>query len=322
MNNDRILVTGGAGFVGSNLCEALLSLSPELIVIADNFFLGHANNLLNVQLAENVLIERVDVSDSSTLLDIIDKYQIKTIWNLAVVPLPTSLHYPLWTLRNNIAIACAVAEAVRLREDVRIINVSSSEVYGSAKTIPMSEEHVLHPRTPYAASKLSADAIFESYAETFKLNIKTVRPFNMFGPRQNMHSYAGVIPLFVSKILINEPLIIHGSGEQTRDFTFVEEAIKAMISLSDPKISFKGPVNIGTSVQTSVLQIATYITEYLNVVGYPTIFGERRMGDVEHHQADVSKLVELGISPPIPINIEQIGKTVDFYVTQVQAAHQ
>ena len=131
-----------------------------------------------------------------------------------------------------------------------------------------------------------------------------------------MHSYAGVIPLFVSNILKQEPLIIHGNGNQTRDFTYVEEAIRAMIALSDPRIEFQGVVNIGTGIETSVLQIASMVIENMNVLGYPIVFTERRHGDVERHQADISKLIEIGVPPPMAIDNEQIAKTIDHYVTQ------
>ena len=206
-----------------------------------------------------------------------------------------------------------MVEAVRLRNHVRIINISSSEVYGSAKIVPMREDHPLNPRTPYAASKISADAIFQSYAETFSLNIRTMRPFNMFGPRQNIRSYAGVIPIFVSKILKDEPLVIYGDGLQTRDFTFVKEATRAMVALADPRLDFTGVINIGTGVETNVLQIAEMVIRHMGVDGYPMSFVKKRVGDVDRHQADISKLRSVGVEQPAPIDQKQIGETVEYY---------
>jgi UDP-glucose 4-epimerase len=314
----RILVVGGAGFVGSTLCQSLQTRNPSLIVIADNFFLGHTNNLKELSTDSNVLLERIDLSDTSTAINLQKKYSFEEIWNLAVVPLPTSLEYPSWTIRNNVEVAISLAETMRLFPEVKLINISSSEVYGTADQIPMSENHRINPLTAYAASKVSTDAIFSSYKESFGLDIETFRPFNMFGPRQNVLSYAGVIPKFILNIFNEIPLEISGDGSQTRDFTFVSEATATMVKVASSDCNFSGALNIGTGFETSVLQIAQMVKEVMGKNHHPITFTEKRKGDVMRHKADVTKLTQLGFAVPAPISLEQIERTVSYYASQIE----
>ena len=221
LSGRRVLVTGGAGFIGSNLVDRLLVEGVDRVVVVDNFFLGTEANLVEARLLGNVDVVRMDAANLAAMQDIASANQIDILFNLAVIPLPTSLTYPDWTIATNVSITTTACELARLGCIGRLIHCSSSEVYGSARYVPMDEEHPHDSITPYAASKSGADRVVDSYVKTFGIHASTVRPFNNFGPRQNSGLYAGIIPIVIQRVLTGTPIEIHGDGEQTRDFTFV-----------------------------------------------------------------------------------------------------
>jgi UDP-glucose 4-epimerase len=320
MTTRRILVTGGAGFVGSHLVEALLDSDPNLeVVIADNFFLGHEENLNVLTSSERCIIERVDVSSQSALFSIISKFNIKTVWNLAVVPLPTSLIYPEWTIQNNINCALAICEASRFFAGLRVVNISSSEAYGTAIDVPMSEDHLFSPETPYAASKAAADLIFNSYNSTFGINYLTLRPFNMFGPRQNQGSYAGVVPIFIDKISKSEAVTIYGNGNQTRDFVFVKDSVQAMLEAEN---HWNGEssitLNIASGVETSVNSLLNMLTECMEAKPAKIEFLPIRDGDVLRHCGDSSKYTALTGKKIPEISMDSLRETIAWYTSNVR----
>lgn len=310
----RILITGGAGFVGSHLADVLLAkTSTDLVVLADNFFLGHELNLEHLRDNARVQVVRVDISGVPALLHVVKKFDIDTIFSLAVVPLPTSLDYPEWTLQNNVGIAIATCEVARLRPELRVINVSSSEAYGSAQSIPMFENHRIAPSTPYASSKAASDLVFDSYAQTFGSSILTLRPFNMFGPRQNPGSYAGVIPTVIQRLRDNLPIVIDGSGEQTRDFTYVRESVRAMADLAQSWEGDRKVVNIGTGVETSINTLVQTLIKVTNAKNVEITHGPARTADVHRHCAGVERLSDLLGYTPEPISEGQLIETVNWY---------
>lgn len=319
MSAKRVLITGGAGFVGSHLVEALLEQDPSVtIVIADNFFLGNERNLRFLVTDERCFVERVDISSQSALFSLISKYKINYIWNLAVVPLPTSLLYPEWTIQNNVKCALAVCEAARFFESLKIINISSSETYGTARSIPMKESHHLAPETPYAASKAASDLIFESYSSTFGLKFLTLRPFNMFGPRQNRGSYAGVVPIFIDKILNSEEVIIYGDGNQTRDFIFVKDSVLAMIKAENAWTGENSiTLNIATGRETSVNQLLEMVSSCLNLEPTKITHLPARDGDVKRHCGDSTLFVNFTGATIPTISSEALIQTIDWYKSNV-----
>ena len=189
----------------------------------DNFFLGKEENLDEAAVSRPDLeIFRLDASDLAAMRDLVEKQKIEVVFNLAVIPLPTSLDYPVWTVNTNIGIALTFCELARTHNIETLIHCSSSEAYGSAESIPMNEDHPVNPQTPYAASKLAGDELVLSYVRTFNIDASVVRPFNNYGPRQNPGRYAGIIPIVVKKLKTNQPIEIFGDGEQTRDYIFVK----------------------------------------------------------------------------------------------------
>jgi UDP-glucose 4-epimerase len=312
---ENVLITGGAGFVGSHLAEALAKKPAIKIVIADNFYLGSIENLGN---NENYSIERADISSQSTLFTIIKNYDIDTIWHLATIPLPTSIQYPEFTIHNNINCAVSVCEAKRSFPELKVINVSSSEIFGTAKQIPMNEEHPLNPETPYAASKASSDLIFESYSRTFGLSFLTLRPFNMFGPKQNKGTYAGVIPIFIKKILRGEEVNIFGDGNQTRDFTYVKNSVDAFINVLnfwDGNTSLD--VNIGSGKETTINELLIMLCAALDVKAPRINYLPARLGDVSRHCCDSRKYSNLTNQRVPEISISALKDTISYYANLV-----
>ena len=175
------MVTGGAGFIGSHLVDRIILEKPKNIVVVDNFFLGNEENLVEARQAyPDLKVHRLDASDLAAMHDLAESEEIEVVFNLAVIPLPTSIKYPLWTMNSNIGIASAFCELARWGVIKTLVHCSSSEAYGSAEQVPMNEEHPLLATTPYAASKASADQIVLSYCRTFGIDAVIVRPFNQF----------------------------------------------------------------------------------------------------------------------------------------------
>ena len=201
LSNKKVMVTGGAGFIGSHLVDALIKENPGNLVVVDNMFLGKKENLDQalINYPSLTLIEQ-DASEYDPMKSIIREHGIEVIFNLAVIPLPTSLERPKWTVDRNISLTTTLCELAREKEFKTLIHFSSSEAYGTAVSAPMSEEHVLAPTTPYAASKAADDHIVCSFCETFHIDAAILRPFNNYGPRQNDKAYAGIIPTVINRV--------------------------------------------------------------------------------------------------------------------------
>jgi UDP-glucose 4-epimerase len=243
--------------------------------------------------------------------EIVRKHEIDTIFDFATIPLPTSLEFPNWTVTSNVRSTSTLAEIARLELVQDVVHISSSEVYGTARYTPMDEQHPLVPRTPYASSKASGELIIDSYRHTFGIDAVTIRPFNNFGPRQNMGSYAGVIPIITRKILQNEPIDVYGDGEQTRDFIFVRQTASfiADIYCENPSPSC---LNVATGVETSINQLIRWISEILESPAKVN-FLPPRPGDVKQHLAGVALLNQALGYVPTPINRAELTETIDWY---------
>src|SRR5262245_2937413 len=213
LTGKSVLVTGGAGFIGSHLVDRIVRESPSNLVVIDNLFLGKEENLCQARQAfPSLRFYRQDVSDYQAMKQILGAEEVEVLFNLAVIPLPTSLEHPRWTVDNNLATITTVCELLREGYYRTLIHFSSSEAYGSARYVPMDESHPHHPSTPYAASKSAGDHVALSYHKTFGIDLSILRPFNNFGPRQNEGAYAGVIPIVIDRVLQGKPLTIYGDG--------------------------------------------------------------------------------------------------------------
>src|SRR5690242_17958207 len=256
----HILVTGGAGFLGSHLIDALIAEGARRITVVDNLYLGTPANL--VEARRNITglqILYVDVSDARSVRDaLFDLGPIDVVFNLAAVPLPICLEQPHYCFDTNIRIASVLCELLREGRYATLVHISSSSVYGSMEEAPpLSEKDALNPLTPYAASKMSCDSLVLSYARTFDLDVLVMRPFSIYGPRQYDRQYATVLPVLIRCALEDAVFSFFGDGKQSRDFLFVSDAIRAIIALYCCSDSRGQVVNIasGQEVQIKDLKV-------------------------------------------------------------------
>ena len=314
----NILVTGGAGFIGSHLVDFLIDENPKSITVIDNYFLGKDDNLSEARRSQNQLdILRLDASDLPSMLHVLRSNKIDSVFNLAVVPLPLSLNFPAWTARTNIEIVTTFCELARLEEYEELLHVSSSEVYGSARYASMDEEHPHDVTTPYAASKSAGDQLVKSYIATYGIHARTVRPFNNFGPRQNQGSYAGIIPIVIDRLSKDLPILITGDGSQTRDFVFVKETARGIIDVFNTESCKGGVVNFATGKETSMLELVRLIMKIMDKQDTKIEFIPEREGDVHRHCADTSLISSILGYTPSALNETQMRETIDWYLRKI-----
>jgi len=288
----NILVTGGAGFIGSHLCDRVMRDNPSKLVILDDFSLGRMRNLRALKDLSVTRIYRRDASNYKGLEKILQEEKIDLVFNLAVIPLPMSLRRPMETVMTNVAVATNLCELLRKGRYRSLIHCSSSEAYGSALYVPMDEEHPEKPLTPYAASKIACDQVAVSYFKTFGLDIAIARPFNSYGPRQNERSYAGVIPLTIKRILLGREPILYGDGKQTRDYTYVADTVEGILGVAKCRAARGRIVNIASGREITIIALVEKIAE---IIGYDgqLVRKPARPGDVRRHKGDISLALSL-----------------------------
>lgn len=282
------MVVGGAGFVGSHLVDALLKHGAEKVVIVDNMHLGTIENLRSAAKTNKVVIYREDARYLTALENIIDREKPEAIFNLAVKCLPYGFVDPEGSFMTGVEIAQNLANLLRKKKYRRLLHFSSSEAYGSAKIVPMSETHPLDPTTPYGAGKAAADLLLQSYHKLFNIEIGIIRPFNLYGPRQNMDAYAAVIPVTINRILHSKKPIIEGDGLQTRDFTYVGDAAEAAIKLINCEPAMGEVVNVGQNQEHSIKDVISTICKELDYPQDNIEYTKPRPSDVRRLFADVS----------------------------------
>jgi UDP-glucose 4-epimerase len=316
ISSKNILITGGAGFIGSHLIDEVIRQNPSSITVVDNFFLGQDENLEEA-VSNDLEVMRLDASDLTSMLHVLRSRDIHSVFNLAVVPLPLSINFPAWTSKTNIEIVTTFCELARLEEYDELLHVSSSEVYGSARYATMDEDHPHDVTTPYAASKSAGDQIVRSYIATYGVRARTVRPFNNFGPRQNQGSYAGIIPIVINRLAKDLPILITGDGSQTRDFVFVKETARGICDVFNNEKCLGGVFNFATGKETSILELVHLIMKIMNKEHIEIEFIPDREGDVHRHCADTSLFSSILGYSPCPLNEVQMRETVEWYLERL-----
>ena len=309
----NILVTGGAGFIGSHLCDNIWEHNPESLVILDNMSLGNPDNLRGISGFDGVTVIQGDASDYQILKDVIQTYQIDVVFNLAVIPLPASLSNPLENVKVNIDIISNLCEMQRLGFFETLVHFSSSEAYGSAQYVPMDESHPYTISTPYAASKAAGDLIALSYKKTFNTDVTVLRPFNNYGPRQNSKEFAGIIPLSIGKMVRGETIQVHGDGQQTRDYIYVKDTVKIVLELYSKRSQIDSVVNISTGVQTSTQKILQELEASMPWDYFKLEYVPDRASNVTQHCGDNTLLSGLCDNLVLTPLAEGIKKTVEWY---------
>ena len=314
LTGKTVVVTGGAGFVGSHLVDRILKDNPKKVIVLSNFFLGNPKNLTEAMKNPAFELRRCDVTDYEPLENVFNDNEVDVVFNLAVIPLPTSLVMPEWSIRQNVEMTLNVCKLLRLKKFKTLIQYSSSEACGTAREVPMVEEYRLDPETPYAASKAATDHIALSYHHTFGCDVTVIRPYNQYGPRQNAKKYAGIIPLMVGRMRKGLPVHVFGDGEQTRDFLHVFDTVNATVEVyKNPKT--RGQViNIASGKEVKIKDLVYAIADQ---VGYPRSNVEQkpeRIGDVRRHVACTKKAKELlGWEQSIPWE-QGLRDTVQWYL--------
>jgi UDP-glucose 4-epimerase len=313
LKNKSILVTGGAGFIGSHLVDRLIREEPERIIVVDDFFIGKIQNVSEAkEKFENLKIYNQDASEYDKMKEIVADNGIDVIFDLATIPLPASLEKPRWSYEKNVNRCLALCELIRNDYFDILIHYSSSEAYGSLKYEPMDEKHPWNPKTPYAASKAAEDHLVFSYYHTFGIEMSIIRPFNNYGPRQNLEKYAGVIPVTIKRILNRESPVIYGDGNQTRDYLYVTDTADASVKIYNHKNTREKVINVASGKEISIKEIITLIAEYLDC-RMPIIHKEARAGDVQRHFANISLAKKLiGFKPTVTFK-EGIEHTIEWY---------
>jgi UDP-glucose 4-epimerase len=308
-----VLVTGGAGFIGSHLVDRLIDESPSRLTVVDNLFLGREANLADARARSGVRFCHEDATDAEVMARILAEEEVDVVYNLAVVPLPASLVRPRWSTEHNVALATVPCELLREERYATLVHFSSSEGYGSAEYVPMDEAHPSVPSTPYAASKVAGDQIVLSYHHTFGVDAAIVRPFNNFGPRQNAGSYAGIIPIVVHRALAGEVIEIFGDGEQTRDFVFVRDTADAAVRAYGEPATRGRIMNVASGREVSVNDLVRQLLDVLESdVG--VVHVAPRLGDVRRHAADISLARRLiGFEPRTSLHVG-LAETVAWYL--------
>ena len=288
----RVLVTGGAGFISSNVIRHLLANTPHEVVSLDALtYAGNLENLAEVMSHERLAFVHGDIRDAELVRDVVA--EVDVIVNAAAEShVEKSIAEGASEfVTTNVEGTQILLDAIRETPVERFLLVSSSEVYGTAERAPMDEEHPLNPRSPYAATKACGDRLAYSYFVTYDLPIVIVRPFNNYGPRQHPEK---VIPRFVTQALCGEPLTVHGDGHASRDWLFVDDDAEAIEALIDaPLDSVAGEVvNVATGIDISVADIASLVLE---VVGSDAgvVHVPERPGQVDRHIGSTDKLERL-----------------------------
>jgi UDP-glucose 4-epimerase len=303
----RALVTGGAGFIGSNLVDALVEAGNDVVVL-DDLTTGFADNIS----VAATLVEG-EVSDPAAVARAVAGCEV--VFHLAAHrAVLRSVEQPLETDRANVGGTLAVLVAAREAGVRRVVCASSSSVYGGAEQLPTPETAPLLPRSPYAVSKLAGEHYCRVFWELFGLETVALRYFNVYGPRQRPDSrYAAVIPLFVDALLRGEPPEVHGDGLQSRDFTFITDAVAANLRAAEaPARQCAGRAyNVAGGASYSLLELIDILQGLIGVEVTPTRVAPRA-GDVRHTRADITAAAaDLGHRPSVSFE-EGLARTVEW----------
>jgi nucleoside-diphosphate-sugar epimerase len=304
------LVTGGAGFIGSNLVRALVA-AGESVRVLDNFATGRHVNLEGVESGLE-LIEG-DIRNMSDVKKAVDG--VKRVYHLAALPsVVRSIESPVESSSVNIQGMLNVLEASRVGGVETFVFSSSSSVYGDTPVLPKQEDMHPSPLSPYALQKLAGEHYCRLYKELYGFRAFALRYFNVFGPRQNPESdYAAVVPAFIASVINGTAPVIHGDGGQTRDFTFVADVVSANIACAAAPDSAAGGVyNAAWGLRTSIKELAEMIIEAIGADITPE-FGDTRPGDVRDSQADSTRAREaLGWQPAVTFE-DGLKQTIEWF---------
>jgi UDP-N-acetylglucosamine/UDP-N-acetylgalactosamine 4-epimerase len=311
----HILVTGGAGFIGSNLVEELLKdTRVKMVRVLDNLATGALKNIEEFQANQKFKFLEGDIREYKTCLAACDEIDFIS-HQAALGSVPRSINDPLTSNNVNITGTLNIFTAAKEKKVKRIVYAASSSTYGDHPGLPKVEDIIGNPLSPYAVTKYVNELYAKVYANLYGMQITGLRYFNIFGPKQNPQgAYAAVIPLFAEAVLENKPPTINGDGNHSRDFTYVANAVQANIlaMFTENTEAVNQVYNIACGHQTSLNELFNQLKDFAGSSIVP-VYGPERKGDVKHSLADISKAQKLlGYQPLISVN-DGLKKTFDWY---------
>ena len=311
----RYLVTGGAGFIGSHLTEALRRRGAFVRVV-DNLITGHRENLAHVDGVEFVEGDLADLDVARRAVEGIDL----VLHQAAIPSVPRSVSDPITSHRANVDATLNVLVAARDAGVKRVVYAASSSAYGNTATLPKHEDMPSAPLSPYALQKLVGEQYMQLFTRLYGLETVSIRYFNVFGPRQDPSSpYSGVISIFTRALIEGRSPTIYGDGEQTRDFTYVANVVDGVLRACDAPEAAGHVINVATGTRISLNQLFSALAELLGSPLEPT-YGEPRAGDVRDSQADIGKARRLlGYEPVVPFE-DGLRLTIDWFRTAQASA--
>ncbi|MEM2851497.1 MAG: SDR family oxidoreductase [Candidatus Bathyarchaeia archaeon] len=316
MENIRALVTGGCGFIGSHLVEALLYRNCDVIVL-DDLSTGKRENLKVFERCRNLTFIRGDVRNLDLVRAAVK--DVEVIFHMAAIPsVPRSIGNPLLTHEVNVTGTLNVLKAGLDAKVKRIVYASSSSVYGDVEFLPRKENMPTFPISPYGVSKLAAEQYCKAFYRVYGLPTVCLRYFNVYGPRQTYGPYSGVITIFINKALKGEPPVIYGDGEQTRDFTSIVDVVKASFLAAKNKQAVGEIFNIATGKPTTINLLARKILKLCGRNDIKPKYAPPRPGDVRFSYADISKAQKiLGYNPSIELD-EGLANLIEWFQVEVR----
>lgn len=317
----RILVTGGAGFIGSNLCEALLKRG-EKVVCLDNFSTGKRDNIahLIVEYPGSFILIEGDIRNIEDCKRAVNGVAY-VLHEAALGSVPRSINDPITTNDNNINGFLNMLVAARDANVKRFIYAASSSTYGDSKALPKVEDVIGKPLSPYAVTKLVNELYADVFAKNYGMECIGLRYFNVYGRRQDPNgAYAAVIPLFVKKLISHEPITINGDGEFSRDYTYVDNVVQMnLLALETQNTEALNQIfNTACSEQTTLNQLVDYLKEFLSeydstISNVDVIHGPNRLGDIPHSLASIEKANRLLDYQPIFSFKNGLKESVQWY---------
>lgn len=305
----RCVVTGGAGFIGSNVVDALVARGDDVTVI-DNLTTGRRENLEDA-LARGAVLHEADVRDSAVVLELMHAARPELVFHLAAqVDVRRAVTWPEEDAAVNVLGTIAVLEAARASGARRVINSSTGGgLYGDAKVLPTPEDDPIHPLAPYGQAKLAAEGYCELYGRLHGLSTVSLRYGNVYGPRQDVHGEAGVVAIFCGCLAEGRPPTVFGDGRQTRDWVEVQDVVGANLLAAESEVT--GPVNIGWGREISVVELLAALSEASHGAQFPEpVFAAERPGEVRRSCLDASRArTELGWEPRVDLS-EGLGRVL------------
>jgi UDP-glucose 4-epimerase len=311
----RVLVTGGAGFIGSHIAEELIKLGCEVSLL-DNLLTGKFENIKHLADNKSFHFLKDDIRDRNAAKEALKNVNV-VFHEAALVSVFRSVENPQLTNDINVGGTLNLLLACLDSKVDLFVYASSSSVYGETEKLPKDEQITPSPISPYAVSKMAAENYVKVFHEVYSLKTVCLRYFNVYGPRQTSGPYSGVIPIFISRLLRNKPPIIYGDGEQVRDFTYIKDVVRANLLVLDNEKAPGEVFNIATGRPTSINKLTQVLLGITNRNHLKPIYDKPRPGDIKQSYADIRKAKEiLGYSPETSLE-KGLSEFVDWYKTNL-----